>query len=68
MVSFDQDLIQKLGFVNAHFILDQWHLLDSGLVKIFGKSGHELLQGYLVKMVKSKSEEDFLLTLEFALQ
>ncbi len=65
---FDQDLVQKLGFVNAHFILDQWHLLDSGLVKIFGKSGYELLQGYLVKMVKSESEEDFLLTSELALQ
>jgi hypothetical protein len=65
---FDQDLIQKLGFINAHFILDQWHLLDSGLVKIFGKSGYELLQGYLVKMVKSESEEDFQLTSELALQ
>ena len=34
---FDQELIRKLGFGNAYFIQDQWHLLDSGLIKFFGK-------------------------------
>ena len=50
---FDQDLIVKLGFVNAQFILDQWHLLDSGLMKMFGKSGYEILNRHLIKIIKA---------------
>ena len=41
---FDQDLIKKLGFINAHFISDQLHLLDLGLAKMFGKSGYKILE------------------------
>ncbi len=40
---FDQNLIEKFG-VNAHFLFNQWHLLGSGLVNIFGKSGVELFE------------------------
>jgi hypothetical protein len=65
---FDQDLIVKLGFVNAQFILDQWHLLDSGLMKMFGKSGYELLNGHLIKMIKAQSKIENDKTLEAALQ
>ena len=28
---FDQDLVRKLGFTNAFYVTDQWHLLDSGI-------------------------------------
>ena len=56
---FDQELVEKLGFSNATFILDRWHLLDSGLEKMFGKSGYEKLKGHLVRMIESNSKEDF---------
>jgi hypothetical protein len=49
---FDQALIVKLDFVNTQFILDHWHLLDSGLM-IFGKSSYELMHGRLIKMIKT---------------
>ena len=65
---FDQELIRKLGFGNAYFIQDQWHLLDSGLVKNFGKNGYELLEGYSVKMVKSESEDEFQSSMDVAFQ
>ena len=65
---FDQELVKKLRFVNPHFIWDQWRLLDLGLVKIFGKSGYELLEGYLVKLVKSNSEEEFQSIMDLAFQ
>ena len=64
---FDQALIVKLGFVNARFILDQWHLLDSGLMKMFGKSGYELLNEHLIKMIKAQSEIEYNATLTVAL-
>lgn len=63
---FDQDMIITLGFINACFITDQWHLLDSGLSKMFGKSAYTLLQGHLVGMVKAASEAEFDDTLKSA--
>ena len=63
---FDQELVKKLCFVNPHFIPDQWQLLDLGLVN--GKSGYELLEGYLVKLVKSNSEEEFQSIMDLAVQ
>ncbi len=48
-------------------MLDQWHLLDSGLMKMFGKSGYELLNGHLIKMIKAQSEIEYNTTLEAAL-
>jgi hypothetical protein len=57
-----------LGFGNAHFIQDQWHPLDAGLVKICGKNGYELLEGYSVKMVKSESEHEFQSTRDLTFQ
>ena len=65
---FDQELVKKLGFVNSHVIQDQWHLLDSGLAKIFGKSGYEPLECYLMKMVKSDAEAEFHSTVDLAFQ
>jgi hypothetical protein len=56
---FDQQFIVRLGFVNATFVLDMWHLLDSGLEQSFGKAGFLKLKGHLVKMVKSQSEYEF---------
>ena len=34
---FDQDMIVDFGFINAQYIADLWHLLDSGLRNKFGK-------------------------------
>lgn len=56
---FDQDMVIAFGFINAIFFTDQWHLLDSGLCKKFGKPGYALLKGHLSNMVKASSEEEF---------
>ena len=56
---FDQSVIEKMGFTNARFIQDHWHLYDSGLKKTFGSAGYELLKSHLVRMVQSPSAGDF---------
>jgi len=56
---FDQSVIKKMGFTNARFIQDHFHLYDSGLKKIFGPAGYELLKSHLVRMIQAKSEGDF---------
>ncbi len=56
---FDQDMVTKLGFVLAKFITDIWHLKDSGLDKLFGKAGHEMLKSHLIRMIDAKSEKEF---------
>lgn len=56
---FDQEMIFEMGFVNAQFITDQWHFLESGLCKKFGKRAYELLQQHLKQMVKAATEEEF---------
>ena len=56
---FDQEMIIAFGFTNAKYITDQWHLLDSGLCKMFGKRAYVLLKGHLVRMVKATSETEF---------
>ncbi|KAL7450896.1 hypothetical protein ACHAWC_002749 [Mediolabrus comicus] len=63
---FDQELIIGLGFINAHYVTDLWHLLDSGLEKMFGKAGYALLKGHLVRMVNATSEAEFEETLQLA--
>ncbi len=35
---FSQEMIVEFGFVNATFIYDRWHLLDSGLKSMFPTS------------------------------
>ena len=49
----------ELGFDNAKFVTDQWHLFDSGLSKLFGKVGYELLICHLIKMIPSESKSKF---------
>ncbi len=56
---FDQDTIFKMGFTRLTFVLDHWHLLDSGLRNKFGEQGHSLLRSHLVRLVKSTSEIEF---------
>jgi len=56
---FNQEIVIELGFINARFVTDQWHMLDSGLLKKFGKIGHELLRGHLVQMIHAGSELEF---------
>ena len=56
---FTQALVRELGFTNARFVWDRWHLLDSGLEKIFGKSWYGKLKDFLVQMVQSDSEDEF---------
>ena len=63
---FDEDIISQIDFPNARFILDHFHLLDSGLKKIFGKVGYDLLKGHLIQMVKAPSQVEFDSTLQSA--
>ena len=63
---FDQEMVIDLGFVNASFITDQHHLIDSGLAKKFGKGGCDLLKGHLIEMIRSPTETDFQNTLQSA--
>jgi hypothetical protein len=57
---FDQKMCNDtLGFTNAAYITDVWHLLDQGLCKLFGKSGYILLKGNLDGMVNANSEIEF---------
>ena len=41
---FDQKMAWDLGFTNAKFITDQYHLINSGLSRKFGKGGSEFLK------------------------
>ena len=56
---FDQSVVDSMGFTNATFIVDQWHLYDLGSKKKFGHTGYELLRDHLVRMIQSKSAEKF---------
>ena len=56
---FDQSVVVSMGFTNATFIVDHWHLYDSGLNKMFGHTGYDLLRDHLVRMIQSKSAEEF---------
>ena len=47
----DEEIVTRLGFINAAFVADQWHLLDSGLKKMVGKAGHALIGTHLARMV-----------------
>ena len=63
---FYQDLVRRLGFCDACYVADQWHLLDSGLKFFLGSSGNELLRGHLVNLVKAQSKAEFDSTLDAA--
>eukprot|EP00956_Cyclotella_meneghiniana_P040909 scaffold208956_cov35-Cyclotella_meneghiniana.AAC.1 len=56
---FNQEMIEYLGFVNAKYIKDHFHLFDSGLGKKFGVTGHNLLKNHLAIMIRAGTEEDF---------
>lgn len=55
---FSQEMIVEFGFVNATFIYDWWHLLDSGLKGMFPTS-YKLLKSHLISMVHASSVSDF---------
>lgn len=63
---FTQEMIHRLGFSNAHFITDRWHLVDSGLVQKFGLAAHELLNPHLMTMVNANSEIEYEAALQAA--
>ena len=63
---FDKAMIMKLGFVNAEYVADRWHLKDFGLQKMFGSSGYELLKSHFTAMIDSASATEFDKTLESA--
>ena len=56
---FDTETIRRLGFTNANFILDQWHFINSGLEKMFGPKGYEILKPYLLAMIHAPDETTF---------
>ncbi len=51
-------MILEFGFINATFIYDQWHLLDSGLKGMF-QTSYKLLKSHLVSMVHASSKSNF---------
>jgi hypothetical protein len=63
---FDQNMIVKFGFINAKYVSDRWHLLESGLLKQFGKSCHDLLRSHLLRMMMATSNQIFEETLQSA--
>ena len=63
---FDQEMLTTLGLTNASFVTDHHHLKDSGLVKKFGKSIHDLLKTQLHRMMDAYSVENFELVLAAA--
>ena len=53
---FNRHILIDTGFKNEYLISDQFHLIDSGIVNIFGKYCVELLQGILVNTIQAQSE------------
>ncbi|KAL7527953.1 hypothetical protein ACHAWF_002375 [Thalassiosira exigua] len=53
---FDEELIHSFGFVNARYVTDRWHLLDSGLRNLFGKYCYELIKAHLKAMIVAPTE------------
>ena len=64
---FYQDLVGKLGFTNAVYMTDKWHLVDSGIENIFGRASNALLRGHMVKLVKAEPEAEFDSTIQCAM-
>ena len=52
-VFFDQDMTRQIGHSNKLFIVDPFHLYDSSLLKIFGKTGYTLLKSHLLSLVQA---------------
>ena len=48
-----------MGFVNATFIMDRWHLRELGLLKIFGPTGYGLLKNHLHRLIGAMAEHEF---------
>ncbi len=48
-----------MGITQARFVLDNWHLIDSGLRKKFGDHGHNLLKSHHIHLVKLTSNLEF---------
>ena len=56
---FDKEMLMTLGLTNAKFVTDHHHLKDSGLVKKFGKTIHDLLKTQLHRMMDAYSIDEF---------
>ncbi|KAL7532704.1 hypothetical protein ACHAWF_004217 [Thalassiosira exigua] len=56
---FEEELIHSFGFVNARYVTDRWHLLDSGLRNHFGKYCYELIKAHLKAMIFAPTEGSF---------
>ena len=56
---FTPKFVRDLGFINAVYIIDRWHLTSSGLDDIFGKQGADYLRGHLIQMIDANSEAQF---------
>ena len=41
---FTQEMVKEVGFPNARYSRDWFHLFDSGLVDIFGETGNTLVK------------------------
>ena len=56
---FNQNSLQKWGLPNAHYMTDQWHLINHTLPKQFGKTIFDFLYTPLKNMCQAHSEDKF---------
>ena len=50
-------VVEEFGLVNAHFILDRWHLTNINMPKAFAPQRWNLVQDNIEKMFRAESEE-----------
>ncbi len=62
----NQTEVERLGFKNAMFIIDQYHLQKSGLEDHFTSAGYDIVQEYVKRLIKSRSESMFNATADAA--
>jgi hypothetical protein len=58
--SFDQAMVHDLGFQNARYLKDWFHLFFTGLTDTFGQYGAELLEDELKQMIRARNQEYFI--------
>ncbi len=56
---FSWQSLPTLGFPNASFVADWFHLFNFGLLDRFGSHGFSLLEVHLFQMINTKSERFF---------
>ena len=56
---FNQQMIHDFGFTSAIFIIDHFHLIDSGLDDMFGVHGAKVMKDHLMSMIRVEPKSNF---------